>query len=66
LGKAVYLDQVAETNEPQPAQPKLDAPAAEWDWDRVDKERRRGLDLVKGWLALDADLFHEFSRLPGS
>ena len=33
---------------------------------RVDKERRRGLDLVKGWLALDADLFHEFSRLPGS
>jgi hypothetical protein len=61
---AVYLDHVAETNEPKPAQPKLEA--AEWDWDRVDKERLRGLELVKGWLALDADLFQEFSRVPGS
>ena len=32
-----------------------------WDWARVDKERRRGLELVRGSMALDGELFEEYS-----
>jgi hypothetical protein len=58
LGQAVDLDKA------KPVHAKLET--AEWDWDRVEKERLRGLELAKGWLALDADLLQEFSRVPGS
>lgn len=33
----------------------------EWDWYRVDAERRRGLQLLEHWLALDQTLKDEFS-----
>jgi Thioesterase-like superfamily len=66
LGRVVELDTMADVNLPEPAQAKLDTGTAEWDWDRVEKERLRGLELAKGWLALDAELLQEFSRVPGS
>lgn len=64
LGKVVDLDKMAETIESKPAQHQLETP--EWDWDQVENERLRGLELAKGWLALDAELLQEFSRVPGS
>lgn len=31
-----------------------------WSWEEVEEERLRGLELAKGWLALDAELYGEF------
>jgi hypothetical protein len=64
LGKVVDLDRAAETIKSKPAQHQLETP--EWDWDRVENERLRGLELAKGWLTLDAELLLEFSRVPGN
>lgn len=64
LGEVVDLDKGAGMNKAKPVHAKLET--AEWDWDRVEKERLRGLEMAKGWLALDADLLQEFSRVPGS
>jgi hypothetical protein len=66
LGKVVEFDMMAATDGPKPAQPKLDTKIAEWDWDQVEKERLRGLELATGWMSLDAELLQEFSRVPGS
>jgi acyl-CoA thioesterase FadM len=33
-----------------------------WDWDRIEKERLRGLSIAEGWLALDVALKEEFAR----
>jgi hypothetical protein len=34
-----------------------------WSWEEIEEERLRGLQLAKGWLALDAELGKEFERL---
>jgi Thioesterase-like superfamily len=31
-----------------------------WSWDEIEEERRRGMALAKGWLALDGELRTEF------
>lgn len=36
--------------------------AEAWSWDEIENERLRGLQLVKGWLALDRELQEEFER----
>ena len=36
----------------------------EWDWARIEKERLRGLDLVREWMQLDGELVGEFERRP--
>ena len=36
--------------------------AEAWSWEEIEEERLRGLQLAKGWLALDADLYEEFSK----
>jgi acyl-CoA thioesterase FadM len=36
--------------------------AEDWSWDEVEEERLRGLELVRGWLALDGELFAEFGN----
>jgi hypothetical protein len=66
LGKVVDLDPTAAFAGPKSGEPKPDAKATEWDWDQVEKERLRGLELAKGWLALDGELLQEFSRALGS
>ena len=66
LGKVVDLDPTAAFAGPKSREPKPDVKAAEWDWDQIEKERLRGLELVKGWLALDGELLQEFSRVLGS
>jgi hypothetical protein len=66
LGKVVDLDPTAAFAGPKSGEPKPDVNTAGWDWDQIEKERLRGLELVKGWLALDVELLQEFSRVPGS
>jgi Thioesterase-like superfamily len=34
-----------------------------WSWEEIEEERLRGLQLAKGWLALDTELGEEFERL---
>jgi hypothetical protein len=36
--------------------------AEAWSWEEIEEERLRGLQLAKGWLALDSDLVAEFER----
>jgi len=36
--------------------------AEAWSWDEVEEERLRGLDVARGWLALDGELFAEFGE----
>ena len=66
LGKVVDLDPRTAIAGPTSGQPTPDVNTAGWDWDQVEKERLRGLELAKGWLALDGELLQEFSRVPGS
>ena len=68
LGKVVELDEMVGLDKTQPGQPNDDGTetAAEWTWDQLEKERLRGLELTRGWLALDANLLQEFSRVPGN
>ena len=66
LGKVVEIDKVAELPGPEPGQSGTGTKTAEWSWDQIEKERLQGLELAKGWLALDGELLQEFSRVPGS
>ena len=66
LGKVVHFDEGAGPAGSTPGKPDAGAETAEWSWDQVEKERLRGLDLFKAWLALDGELLQEFSRIPGS
>lgn len=36
--------------------------AESWKWEDIEEERFRGLQLAKGWLALDTELFDEFKQ----
>jgi Thioesterase-like superfamily len=36
--------------------------AEAWSWEDVEDERLRGLQLAKGWMALDGELYGEFER----
>ena len=67
LGKVVELDGMVGFDKTPPGHPNNGTEtAAEWTWDEIEKERLRGLELARGWLALDAELLREFSRVPGS
>ena len=66
LGKVVEIDKVAELSGRKPASSHTDAKTADWSWDQIEKERLRGLELAKGWLALDGELLQEYSRVPGN
>ena len=50
------LGTVAEKLEKQPDASVVD----NWDWEGIDKERLRGLQIAKSWLALDKELMEEF------
>jgi hypothetical protein len=65
LGKVVDLDPTAALAGPQSGEPKANVKATEWNWDQIEMERLRGLELANGWLALDGELLQEFSRVPG-
>ena len=43
-----------------------DAGEGVWDWDMVQREKMKGMELAKGWLALDGILLAESGRLPGN
>lgn len=36
--------------------------SGEWDWERIEKERRRGLDVVEGYSSLDAKIHDEWKE----
>jgi acyl-CoA thioesterase FadM len=36
--------------------------AEAWSWEEIEEERLRGLELARGWLALDGELFAEFGK----
>ena len=61
----VVMDSHALTEGPVQTQPITStarAGAGTWDWNEIEKERLRGLEVVRGWMGLDGDLFEEFGR----